>query len=246
MCTVTYIPLQSGTFVFTSNRDESPKRSPDRISTELRAGQQLLFPKDTMAGGTWIAVSNAQRLACVLNGAFVRHRHSPPYRMSRGVMLLKYFEFDDWKDFVSGFSFEGIEPFTMLIVENGQPIEIRWDGVVLHQKVLDPYKPAIWSSATLYDPEIQNRRRGWFDEWILRHPNPTAPEIFHFHLHGGEADPVNGFVMNRNGVVRTVSITQVVCDLEKAKMEYKDLLRGNTSREEINWRKNAPNVAAGC
>lgn len=237
MCTVTYIPLRSGGFVFTSNRDESPKRSPEGISVEMRGGQTILFPKDTVAGGTWIAISDQHRLACVLNGAFVKHQHRPPYRLSRGIMLLKYFESDSVEDFCENFDLEGIEPFTLIVIEGNRLMALRWDEVSLHTEEYQPEIPLIWSSATLYSPEVQHMRKGWFEQWIAAHPYPTPEEILDFHLHGGEADPINGFVMNRGDLVRTVSVTQVVNNSAGTWMEYHDLLRGKVSRKVLTLQK---------
>lgn len=91
MCTVTYLPVSTG-FVLTQNRDEAPTRSPQIISKEKRFGTELLFPKDTKAGGTWIATARDGRTACLLNGAFEKHKHEPPYRLSRGLVLLDFLD----------------------------------------------------------------------------------------------------------------------------------------------------------
>ena len=100
MCTVTYLPQGNDHFLLTSNRDEMPSRSPRSITVSEFAGQKLAFPRDEMAGGTWLAVSDHNRLACLLNGAFERHDRNPPYRMSRGVMVLEYFTYRDTADFL--------------------------------------------------------------------------------------------------------------------------------------------------
>ena len=91
MCTVTFIPLKNNRFVLTSNRDESPQRSPETISSLRKEGQEIIFPKDKGAGGSWIAASSQDRLVCLLNGAFDCHQRTPPYRKSRGQMVLDFF-----------------------------------------------------------------------------------------------------------------------------------------------------------
>ena len=96
MCTVTYVPNQEG-IILTSNRDESPERSPKNI-TRLVGRFNLCFPQDTLAGGTWIAADDRRRIICVLNGAFEKHAHVPPYRKSRGILALEYFNFETVKD----------------------------------------------------------------------------------------------------------------------------------------------------
>jgi uncharacterized protein with NRDE domain len=54
-------------------------------------GQKLFFPKDTDAGGTWIVMKENGDAAVLLNGAFINHTAEPPYRLSRGIILLDIF-----------------------------------------------------------------------------------------------------------------------------------------------------------
>ena len=68
MCTVTYLPLENNQFILTSNRDESPMRRtipPTKYDTQ---GVALVYPKDELAGGTWIGIREKNRLVCLLNG----------------------------------------------------------------------------------------------------------------------------------------------------------------------------------
>ncbi|MBK6665833.1 MAG: NRDE family protein [Saprospiraceae bacterium] len=69
MCTVSYMPTKSG-FILTSSRDESKVRKALPPATYHLHGQDLVFPKDILAGGTWIAASERGQVACLLNGAF--------------------------------------------------------------------------------------------------------------------------------------------------------------------------------
>jgi len=157
MCTVTYLPKPSG-FILTHNRDEAPSRSPQSIVRENKLdGNTLLFPRDKKAGGTWIATTRHGRTACLLNGAFVKHHHSPPYRRSRGLILLDFFEWAEPDDFFQLYDFEGVEPFTMLVFaqnklsESSIPrvIEFRWDGQIRHLKNLPAHEAHFWCSSTL-------------------------------------------------------------------------------------------------
>ena len=47
----------------------------------------MLFPKDKTAGGSWIGVSDKNRVLCVLNGGFAFHQRQSFYRLSRGVVM---------------------------------------------------------------------------------------------------------------------------------------------------------------
>ena len=232
MCTVTYLPSASG-FILTHNRDEAPARSPKNLERENRAGNTLLFPRDTGAGGTWIAASDNGRLACVLNGAFVKHKHQPPYRRSRGLLLLDFFETPDGDRFFTEHPLDGIEPFTMLWFEEGRVNELRWDGMERHVKNLDPEKTHFWCSATLYPPEMQTIREAVFREWEKEN-DLSASAILDLHRNGSVDDPFNDFVMNRNNLVRTVSISQIEFGKAGFAFSYYELLSNLDLKENLN------------
>lgn len=226
MCTVTYIPQPGGHFALTSNRDENAARSPQSLDSEVVEGSRLIFPRDTGAGGTWIAASDSNRVVCLLNGAFVKHKHQPPYKRSRGTMVLDFFRFANAESFFSGYDFEGMEPFTFLIVDHGQPWELRWDEQQTHVKMLDPLGYYLWSSATLYPGEVGEMRQQWFRDWLEGRRDFSPAAILDFHKTGGRGDDWNGFIMNRNNLVQTVSITQIVKGETGISLVYNDLLKG--------------------
>ncbi len=70
MCTVTYLPLGNNNFILTSNRDETPLRKTIPPKEYDENGVELTYPKDELAGGTWIGLSDKNRLVCLLNGGF--------------------------------------------------------------------------------------------------------------------------------------------------------------------------------
>ncbi|HMQ46205.1 MAG TPA: NRDE family protein [Saprospiraceae bacterium] len=235
MCTVTYIPNGSGNYILTSNRDEAPERSPQQLTTEKRFDQQLTFPRDTAAGGTWIAVSNTDRLVCLLNGAFERHARLPEYRRSRGLMVLDFFGHSDADDFFREYEFTGMEPFTMIICEKGQLMECRWDGEKRHVRLFDPNGRYIWSSATLYDREIQLKREQWFESWQKNQHDFNRQSILDFHQTAGDGDPRNDIIMTRERV-RTVSISSVVRTNGEIDLLYLDLLREQARQSKIRFK----------
>lgn len=228
MCTVTYLPVDGG-FVLTHNRDEAPKRSPQQLTLE----NDLLFPRDTGAGGTWIAVHRQGLTACVLNGAFVKHRHEPPYRRSRGLVLLDFFEHSTPETFWSNYDLEGIEPFTLLFFAEGMVGEGRWDGVQKHVRYLEPDGRHFWCSATLYPPDMQSKRETVFRNWLENHGHKPGPaDLLRLHHTGSVGDPQNDYVMNREDRVRTVSISQVVYGRKQLRLRYETLLGGT---QEERW-----------
>ena len=244
MCTVTYIPQPGGHFVLTSNRDENAARSPQHLDREEVAGASLIFPRDTAAGGTWIAASDTNRVVCLLNGAFVKHSHRPPYRRSRGLMVLDFFRFATAVDFFEKYDFEGMEPFTLIVVDNGQPYELRWDEHQVHANQLDPQGYYLWSSATLYPGEVGVMRQSWFREWLDGRQDFSPAAILDFHRTGGQGDDWNGFIMNREGRVQTVSITQVVKNEAGIELTYNDLLRNAIKKDTVNLAKGSLRLQA--
>jgi uncharacterized protein with NRDE domain len=224
LCTVTYIPLSEKEFFLTSNRDEAPERAAKEVSQRRLNGQNVTFPVDRPVGGTWIAASDSRRVVCVLNGAFEGHRRTPPYRRSRGLMALDYFFMDAPSAFFNTYTFYNMEPFTFLIFDKGELWEVRYDGERLHTSLKDPLKPHIWSSSTLYDKPVRKKREQWFANWLGAASVIDQQSILELHRNGGEGDPNNDYVMNRNNLVRTVSITSVHYAQEEPRMLFQDLL----------------------
>lgn len=231
MCTVTYIPQGPGAFTLSSNRDERPARSPQQLTRQVSGGQTLIFPRDIAAGGTWIAAQTDNRIVCLLNGAFEKHRHRPPYKRSRGLMALDFFGFAEASHFAQAYDFEGMEPFTLVIPEKGRLYELRWDEQLVHFTELDAGSFHIWSSSTLYPAPVREKRTRWFRDWLDCRGDFSLEAIHRLHVSGGEGDPWNDYVMNRNGMVQTVSITHVVKRPESLDFIYHDLLRATMQAE---------------
>jgi uncharacterized protein with NRDE domain len=227
MCTVTFLPESSNHFILTSNRDEHTLRMkalpPDKYEIHK---QSVFFPKDAQAGGTWIASGSNNFTLCLLNGAFQKHSHEPPYSKSRGLMLLDFFEFNDVHKFAMDYRFNGIEPFTLLLINSYDELqlhELRWDGKQSHLRQKDAAMPQVWSSVTLYDAEVVARRQQWFNEWLKEHPRYDRESIMHFHEFGGIGDKSNDLLMNRNNTLLTLSITSIQKSPERVSMKYKDM-----------------------
>jgi Transport and Golgi organisation 2 len=230
MCTVTYLPLGDNRFMLTSNRDEQAVRPP-ALPPDLYEvnGIHIMFPKDTLANGTWIASAENGFSLVLLNGAFESHLPQPPYRRSRGLMLLDFFNFNDVKKFASDYNFSGIQPFTLLILNESNKLtmsELRWDGENLHFSEPDALQSRIWSSATLYPAAVQLAREQWFAEWLAKHPAPDLEDVLHFHHFGGSGDVANDLLMHRPGVF-TVSITVVSNRDGDTEMNYEDLIQNH-------------------
>lgn len=233
MCTVTYISQGKNSFILTSNRDESPNRSPKQISRVQENGLELLFPRDNTAGGTWIAVANSNKVICILNGAYEFHPHQPPYKRSRGVMALDFFQYKNAALFFENYDFEGMEAFTMVTYDNEQLWDVRWDGKKLYTTPLDVNGKYLWASATLYTKEAQHNRKKWFADWQKDRTDFSAASIMRFHRTAGNGDTWNDLIMNRLDMVRTVSITQITKTENNIQMNYNDLLSGGNGIKRL-------------
>ena len=128
MCTVTFIPMNNKIFI-THNRDEKSSRSkaipPKQYTLN---GYTLLFPRDSTAGGSWIASNKNGGAAVLLNGAFEKHQHQPPYRKSRGLAFLDIIAANDLYLSYQQTDLTGIEPFTVILWANNKLYECRWNG----------------------------------------------------------------------------------------------------------------------
>lgn len=239
MCTATYIPLTNGGFVLTHSRDEKTTRTAAQFPrTYVHNGQELFYPKDPQGQGTWIA-SNANITVCLLNGAFTSHLSQPPYRHSRGLVPLHVFDYESIDDFLREYDPTGLEPFTLLLAQAGglsgrRMVELRWNGRRLFMKDKDAERPHIWSSATLYTPDIIEQRESWFHDWLHQYPQPTAEAVRHFHQTAGRGDLQNSIRMNRNNALMTLSLTSVVHQNEAVTMRYEDFIQHQVSQITLN------------
>lgn len=222
MCTVTYIPAQEG-FFLTSNRDESPTRITEAPKPyELWNGAcRVVFPRDGQAGGSWIAMASGGQVACLLNGAFEKHERKLPYRKSRGLILLEYFDGNSPTEFAEQVDLHQIEPFTLLLINQDEFCELRYDGNERYIRILDKEQPYIWSSATLYNAEEAKQKEQRFFTWLDSSPALSTQSIMEFHgLHNS-----NGYLLDKPQV-KTVSITSVNLQPDALDMHYVDLQFG--------------------
>ena len=233
MCTVTFIPKSLDEFILTSNRDESPARNTIPPKLYNVNDVNMVFPKDTVAGGTWFGVSSQKRLICLLNGGFTAHKRADNYRVSRGVIVTDLLASEDAEASIKNFNFEGIEPFTIILVDWKNDLrlfELVWDGDTPHfsEKPLAPY---IWSSSLLYSEEMKQKRISWFSEFIFKNLSPSEAELLQFHKTAGEGNTETDFVMDR-GFIKTKSITQF-SKLERLLLKYEDLQTKEVNQVEV-------------
>lgn len=223
MCTVTIIPKGKNDFILTSNRDEAPNRTSSPPHFYSVNDVKLLYPKDELSGGTWIGISEKNRLVCVLNGGFVIHERLSNYKLSRGVVATDFLISDDIEKTIKDYNLTNIEPFTMVIADWNDALrffELVWDGEQKHIQEL-PLESHIWSSATLYSEAMRNERLQWFDNFKSEN-TLKSDTLLKFHKTAGAGNEDYGVIMNR-GFVKTTSITQVEKTNDTLKMHYENL-----------------------
>ncbi|HAF28352.1 MAG TPA: hypothetical protein DCG75_04815 [Bacteroidales bacterium] len=241
MCTVTYIPPSKDQgFILTSNRDEKvfrPTKAPEIYQLN---GIDVCYPKDLEKGGSWIAAGNNGRLVCLLNGAFLPHQKQDFHTLSRGQVLLAIATFNgDLKDFFENEDLNATEPFTIISIEHKKEkvtrmLEFIWDEEQKHISELDPQNPGIWSSVTLYSSNDRELRRIWFDRFLNENNTPIHSEkVYDFHSGRHTNDQTINLLMEREGGLKTVSITQVLPSYNGFSMKYTDLLNSTEHQVKI-------------
>lgn len=246
MCTVSYVPLGLDQFILTSNRDENPDRITLQPGEEITIVQSetmptgqadIICPKDSKAGGSWIAMSTNGKVACLLNGAFKKHVHEPSYRKSRGLILMEYFSFSNAIEFHNKIDLRGIENFTLIMLEEDSGYELRWNGEEKFFKFILKNEAQLWSSCTLYDEETALQKEIKFNNWIETKEKPTVGELSFFH---GLNNP-DGFLLparlfgsdEKKQMVKTVSITSVQKRDSSISMHYYDLLTKTSVEKQV-------------
>ncbi len=230
MCTVSFVSVNDSVII-TSNRDEHIQRKtaapPD---LHLLKNKKVIFPKDAKAGGTWFAASDDGVVAVLLNGAFIKHIAAPPYRKSRGLILLEIIEAGDPFAFFTKLDLDNIEPFTVILYQPGSLHELRWDGNNKYEKLLSNSGNYIWSSSTLYTDDVIGLRKDLFDAFINTEKTITADLVHDFHTYD-HGDDENGFIINRQTGMKTFSITQAIVKPVTIHFLHTDLLQ-HTQFEE--------------
>jgi len=225
VCTVSFVTSHEGV-VITSNRDENVIR-PSAVAPRnyCQNGKNIIYPKDPKAGGTWFVIDENGTVLVLLNGGKIKHVPELFYRRSRGLIALDIISSNSPKDFWDQINLEDIEPFTLVLYQQEELYELIWDGLVKVKKILDRNQNHIWSSATLYPNEIRQERSNWFFDFLKNKKEISASEMLDFHRNTEPGDSENGLVINRENVLKTLSITQAVIEKNKCVLRYYDLVK---------------------
>lgn len=224
MCTLTYVPRPSESII-TVNRDEAPSRAASAPIIRQKDGRRFWLAPEPISGSsnTILDIIN-QRLAVLLNGAFVAHEHNPPYRKSRGDVIQESFEYANLYSMKLSYQFDGIEPFTLLNFQNNRWEEMRWDGREVYMAEPDISANHIWSSAKLYAPEAAAKREKLFFDFVDNSRAIYPQQLFDIHRRNQNDPRGLGFRMNFEDRVKTVSVTQLVFANGRITLRYLDLM----------------------
>ncbi|MEH6680794.1 MAG: NRDE family protein [Sediminicola sp.] len=223
MCTVTFVKNKDR-YILTSNRDEHTARTV-ALTPKVYAGgsKKLLYPKDTLSGGTWFVADDRSNMAVLLNGGERFHRPTGDYRKSRGLILLDLISQTDPFGYWNQMDLHRIEPFTVVLFQNLNLYQLRWNGEDKNRVVLDITQKHIWSSSTLYSQEMSLQRRKWFQSFLSGNGSPTPEELLDFHRNTKADNDEYGLMINRQNQLKTLSITQGVVHKNRVELKYVQL-----------------------
>lgn len=225
MCTVTFVPKKDG-FVFASNRDEQPLRKTILPKYYQETGVELFFPKDEVAGGTWIGLSSHERLVCLLNGGKVYHNPKIKFPKSRGVIVTQMLTAKDVLKSLKEVDLEGVAPFTLVVVDwrgSRKVYELIWCRNQKFLRELSVNEKHIWSSSTLYTEEMKAERKEWFANL-----DGDAESVLAFHQNEVLGTVETSPKMKRD-VVETVSTTLIEKTADNLCLEYHDYVQDETN-----------------
>lgn len=225
MCTVTFFKDKQRVII-TSNRDEHIKR-PLAIHPKeyYHHGAAFYYPVDPQSMGTWFCVKENGHTLVLLNGADQKHYPNPPYRKSRGVILLEISKYNDSRQAWEEIDLTNIEPFTIVVYNGISLTQFRWNGKTKSIHIIDETNPQIWSSVTLYNDENIAARESWFYQFILNKGKNTEPSDFiTFHTKTEQENSEFGLIINRKDTMLTKNVTQCVIEANSFKIEHYDLI----------------------
>ena len=228
MCTVTYVPTTRG-FIFTSNRDEQSSRKTLEPQLYNEGGLNLFYPKDQVAGGTWIGVGENKRLVCLLNGGFVYHDPAIKFSKSRGIVVKSMLMSENLEETLENIDLNGVAPFTLIVVDwkvTSNIYELVWCKEEKSVTKLNFQEPYIWSSSTLYTDEMKIKRKKWFAEDVVSQPEFTKCKVLAFHQNENLGDKEIAPKMKRE-MVETISTTMVKKIGDVISMDYHDYVSDN-------------------
>jgi hypothetical protein len=224
MCTVSFVKTDTK-IIITSNRDEMVTR-PSALAPKNYTvnDKSVVYPKDPKAGGTWYVVDENGTVLVLLNGAQEKHPIKLSYRKSRGLIVLDLIGNVSPRNFWNTIDLDNIEPFTIVLFQEQYLFQLRWNGAKKEAIELSTDKRHIWYSSTLYSKESREEYSSLFEAFLARNTKLSEVEMYNFHRHAEEGNQENSLIINRNGELKTFSITQAVIERNKVTVFHYDLI----------------------
>lgn len=225
MCTVSFYKNKDQVII-TSNRDEKSNRPLALPPTEIKLNHATLYcPIDPLHNGTWFAINQKGSVFVLLNGAKKKHIPHPPYKKSRGLILLEIADHLNIEEKWELINLDQIDNFTLVVYDSGKLMVLQWDGKIKTIDNLDANKPHIWSSVTLYDELTIQKRKLWFHDFITnKNKAITRNEFINFHTKTATNDLNNGLIINRGNEMLTKNVTQAMLEANRFTIEHLDLI----------------------
>lgn len=235
MCTVSFYKNKDQVII-TSNRDESIHRPLALPPTKITFNHSTIYcPIDPQHNGTWFAVNQNNSAFVLLNGAKKKHIRNPPYKKSRGIILLEIAGSSNYLEVWRSIDLEQIENFTIVAYFEGKLAQLRWDGSIKSHLFLDENKAHIWCSSTLYDaPTIKKREELFFNFLESKNNEVFSNDIIDFHTTTEDEDSNKGLIMKRMNNMLTKNVTQTIMYPTHFNMQHWDLIKnGKTIIEKL-------------
>ncbi len=231
MCTVIYIP-QINKKIFASLRDENPNRhTVSTPTTFIAETTTYISPTDPMGGGSWVGINNKGNVIILLNGGFVKHEQHSKYKKSRGLIVKELLENEtpifEWMMM----ELNDIEPFSLVVYTEDMLFQLVWDGKEKHKLRLNELSCHIFSSSTLYTPIAKNFREELFKKMIENSDAITEESLLNFFK--SNDDPENGFLINRNEKVKTLSLSYIEVNNQYLCLSYHDFINDTISNDYL-------------
>lgn len=214
MCTLSWHSQGTSLRVW-FNRDEQRSRPLAEPPRRATAGNlSYLAPRDTAAGGTWIAANEVGLVGALLN-RYSSSNDASTGRRSRGTILPQLMaghSLAEARDLLGGMTCADFAPFILWLAQGTEALQLDWDGQRLTEST--PAVPITTSSVR--SVEIPAFRAGlWHDADLAR----SFPDFASRHLFRDPDDPARGPLMDREDA-RTVSLTMLEVGADTLRMRY--------------------------
>lgn len=237
MCTLSIYTAKKQCII-TMNRDELRSRSEANVlHTESLNGINLVYPVDSVSGGTWMGMNNKGVVLCLLN-----HYHGQTFAaqdpLSRGLIIptaLAKGDMASIHNYLLELESGSFNPFDLFLNQKQHIRHYIWDG---HYTIFEDVTAEPWymfTSSLLKAEEVITYRHRLFESWCKEMGNElTDPEeiLRGFHLIQTKNMETQSVLMEREQS-HTKSVVQVELAKDQISLKYYPEILHNPLREPI-------------